>query len=321
VDVGSNTVRLLVAALGDGKLLPLREERDHLLLGEDVERLGRLRPAKLAEAADCTARYVGIARRAGASVLEVLVTAPGRQSANAEELVCALSAAGGAPVRVLTPEEEGELAFAGAVAAARRPPETVAVCDVGGGSTEVVVGTPSGGPAWRRSFDLGCVRLTRRALAHDPPTRRALLVAREQVERRLERFAPPLPLAAYAPGGTARALRRLVGRTLGAEELDAALAILARRPAAKVAKTFDIHPRRAATLPAGAILLAGVQARLSVPLQVSRAGLREGAALALLAEAAAACEACATEHALVASSRLLHGLATHAPAARGHRVE
>ena len=288
VDVGSNTVRLLVASLDDGKLLPLCEEREHLLLGEDVERLGRLRPAKVAEAAACTARYAAMARRAGTGALEVLVTAPGRQSANAEELISALRAAGDAPVRVLTPEEEGELAFAGAVAAARRPPETVAVCDVGGGSTEVVVGTPSGGPAWRRSFDLGCVRLTGRALPQDPPARRALRVARKEVERHLEGFAPPLPLVAYATGGTARALRRLVGRTLGAEELDAALAILARRPFAKVAKTFGMHPRRAATLPAGAILLAAVQARLAVPFQVSRAGLREGAALTLLAEAAAA---------------------------------
>ena len=67
-------------------------------------------------------------------------------------------------VRVLSADEEGRLAYQGAVAAAASLPETVAVCDVGGGSTELVVGTPTGGPTWWRSIDLGCVRLTERFL-------------------------------------------------------------------------------------------------------------------------------------------------------------
>jgi exopolyphosphatase/guanosine-5'-triphosphate,3'-diphosphate pyrophosphatase len=283
VDVGSNTVRLLVAAAGGDGFVSLREEREHLLLGEEVERRGRVRRTKIEETAACVARYARLARGAGAARLEVVVTAPGRQSANADELVDALAAASAAPVRVLSPDEEGRLAFVGAVAALRRPPKSVAVCDVGGGSTEVVVGTPAGGPVWSLSLDLGCVRLTERTLRDDPPRKRALAAARAEVDRHLEGFAAPLPRAAYAAGGTARALRKLVGGTLEGEDLEAALAILARRPSAKVAKTFGLHPRRAATLAAGAILLAGVQRRLAVPLQVARAGLREGAALELLA--------------------------------------
>jgi exopolyphosphatase/guanosine-5'-triphosphate,3'-diphosphate pyrophosphatase len=285
VDVGSNTVRLLVAASDGGSLVPLREEREHLLLGEEVERHGRIRRAKIEEVAACAAGYTRLARNAGVARLEVIVTAPGRQSANADELVAVLAAACAVPVRVLSPDEEGRLAYAGAVAALRRPPESVAVCDVGGGSTEVVVGTPAAGPVWSRSLDLGCVRLTERTLGGDPPRKRALAAARDEVERHLESFTPPLPCAAYAAGGTARALRKLVGRTLAAEELEAALAILARGPSAKVAKTLALHPRRAATLAAGALLLAGVQRRLVVPLEVSRAGLREGAVLEVLADA------------------------------------
>ena len=286
VDVGSNTVRLLVARRDGSGLLPLDEGREHLFLGEDVERDGRLSSARIEEAAECVAGFVHTARGLNASAVEVIVTAPGRQGANGDELVRALVAAGGAPVRVLSADEEGELAFAGAVSAAG-PAGSVAVVDVGGGSTEAVVGTTEGGPAWSKSLDIGAVRLTARFLTDDPPGKAALAAAKDEVERHLEGFAPPLPQSALATGGTARALRKLVGKELGAGEFDAALRILGKRPAVKTAKTFGLHERRARTLAAGVIVLAALHERLGVPLQVSRAGLREGAALALLAELAA----------------------------------
>jgi exopolyphosphatase / guanosine-5'-triphosphate,3'-diphosphate pyrophosphatase len=288
VDVGSNTVRLLVACRRDGELVAVAEERQHLFLGEDVERHGRLSTARILQTARCVGAYSRSARKLGSRTVEVIVTAPGRQSANGDQLVRELAGATGAPVRVLTPDEEGRLAFAGALAAARGLPASVAVCDVGGGSAEVAVGTAEGGPAWLRSLELGAVRLTERFLTDDPPGKRALVAARGEVERHLEAFAPPLPQSALAAGGTARALRKLVGGELEREELDAALRILGKRPSAKVAKTFGLHERRARTLAAGVVILSGLQARLSVPLSVSRAGLREGAALALLDELVAA---------------------------------
>jgi exopolyphosphatase / guanosine-5'-triphosphate,3'-diphosphate pyrophosphatase len=289
LDIGSNTVRLLVASpAGQAGLEPILEEREHLFLGEDVERIGRISAAKMKRAVRCAGAYAQLAREAGVADLAVVVTAPGRQSANGDVLVERLAAATGAHVRLLTPDEEGHLAFAGALAAAGSPPDAVAVCDVGGGSTEVVVGTVSGGPAWTRSLDLGAVRLTERFLPDDPPRRRGLAAAEEEAERCLASFTPPLPRTALAAGGTARALRKLVGRTLGAEELEAAVAMLSRRPSKRIAKTFEVHPRRARTLAAGAILLLVIERRVGVPLVVSRAGLREGAVLDLLARAEAA---------------------------------
>ena len=288
LDIGSNTVRLLVASPGQAGLEPVLEEREHLFLGEDVERTGRISAAKMKRAVRSAGAYAKVAREAGVADLAVVVTAPGRQSANGDVLLERLAAATGAQVRLLSSEEEGHLAFAGALAAAGSPPDAVAVCDVGGGSTELVVGTVSGGPAWTRSLDLGAVRLTERFLKEDPPQRSELAAAEEEAERCLARFTPPLPRTALAAGGTARALRKLVGRTLGAEELEAALGILSRRPSKRIAKTFDVHPRRARTLAAGAILLLVIERRLGVPLVVSRAGLREGAALELLARAEAA---------------------------------
>jgi exopolyphosphatase / guanosine-5'-triphosphate,3'-diphosphate pyrophosphatase len=287
VDVGSNTVRLLVARRQRGELVALREEREHLFLGEDVERDGWLSSARIEEAARCADGYTRSARSLGARAVEVIVTAPGRQSANGDELVRRLAAATGAPVRVLTADEEGRLAFAGATASAGSLPATVAVCDVGGGSAEAVVGTRAGGPAWSRSLDIGAVRLTERFLVGDPPNLRALVAATVEVERHLEGFAPPLPQAALATGGTARALRKLVGAELEAEEFDAALGILGKRSSAKVEKIFGLHEHRARTLAAGTVILSCLQARLGVPLEVSRAGLREGAALGLLDELAA----------------------------------
>jgi exopolyphosphatase/guanosine-5'-triphosphate,3'-diphosphate pyrophosphatase len=284
VDVGSNTVRLLVAQRRSGELVALREEREHLFLGEDVERGGRLSGERIREAARCAGGFAASARRLGAREIDIIVTAPGRQSANGDKLVRELRKATAAQVRVLSADEEGRLAFAGAVAVAPSLPGSVAVCDVGGGSAEAVVGTAEGGPAWSRSLDIGAVRLTERFLGDDPPGRRAFTAAREEVERHLDGFAPPLPHAALATGGTARSLRKLIGWELEGEEFDAALRILGKRPSAKVAKTFGLHEHRARTLAAGVIILSCLQARLGVPLEVSRAGLREGAALALLDE-------------------------------------
>ncbi len=288
VDVGSNTVRLLVADLAANGLTPVRHERVYLALGDEVERLGRLTEARLDDAAKVTRGYARLARELGVETLDVIVTAPGRQAENGPELVGALASASGAPVRVLSPDEEGRLAWEGVVASLSSPPASIAVCDVGGGSTEVVVGTPDGGPAWQRSWDVGAVRLTRRFVREDPPGRKAMAAIREEVAERLAGTAPPLPLAALAAGGTARAVAKLAGARLGEQELAVALRRLAKRPSRELAKRYRIDPARARTLPAGAAILAEIQTRLETPFTVSRAGIREGALLALVAEAAAA---------------------------------
>jgi exopolyphosphatase/guanosine-5'-triphosphate,3'-diphosphate pyrophosphatase len=286
VDVGSNTVRLLVAADRRGCVEPVHEERSYLRLGDEVERVGWISEAKLRETVECVRRYAQIAREHGAHELEAVITAPGRRAANADELVATIARGAGAPVRVLTAEEEALLAFTGALACQGELPETVAVCDSGGGSTELVVGTRRG-PTWLRSVDVGSLTV-RALLAGDPPGKHAVAEARAYVRERLAGMAPPVPKGAYATGGTARALRRIVGRDLGAKELDAAVRRLARRSAAEIAGTYGIDLERAWTLVGGAVVLAELQLRLGVPLRVARAGMREGVAAAAFAELAAA---------------------------------
>jgi exopolyphosphatase/guanosine-5'-triphosphate,3'-diphosphate pyrophosphatase len=290
VDVGANTLRLLVAGRDErGGVVPLREDRRQLGLGEELERSsGFIGEEKLEAAALVVRAHVRQARKLGAARVAVLVTSPGRQAANADELVATLSAASRCDARVLSADEEGALAWFGAVAAAGNLPETVAVCDVGGGSAQLVVGTTSHGPTWSRSVDLGSLRLTKRCLRHDPPTSKELAGAFAEARCAFADITPPLPLAALATGGTARALRRVVGHELGQAELATALRKLAKRTTREIGKEFGVDSARARTVTAGAVLLLEAQHRLAVPLRIARGGLREGAALRLLDEAAAA---------------------------------
>jgi exopolyphosphatase/guanosine-5'-triphosphate,3'-diphosphate pyrophosphatase len=287
IDVGANTLRLLAAERKGRELRVLHEERERLALGESIEVDGTIPELKLERLRAVALEQVERARSLGCDAIEILVTSPGRQARNQGELRQALEPAG-VPVRLLTGEEEALLAYVGAVEGAGPLPESIAVSDVGGGSTQVVVGTPSGGPAWFRSFDLGSLRLTRRMLVDDPPGKGALREASLEVERGLEGLHPPLPYAALAAGGTARALRKLVGPRLGPEELAEAFELLADTPSGEVGERFDLSPARARTLPGGALILAEVQRRLGVELEVAPGGLREGALRSLLAQTAAA---------------------------------
>lgn len=287
VDVGANTVRLLVASANEGSLVAIREDRAQLGLGEEIERTGRIGEKKLAEAAETARAHVRRARKLNCSSIAVLVTSPGRQAANGKELVSRLAAATGVPTRVLTAQEEGELAWRGAVAATPNLPEIIAVCDVGGGSAQIAIGTGIC-PSWVRSLDIGSLRLARRAFREDPPNAEDVARARSIVAAEFDDLTPPLPLAAIAVGGTARALRKVVGADLADESLLLAVRRLAKKPSAKIAKEYGVDEARARTMTAGALIFLEIHRRLKVPLQVGRGGVREGAALALLADVEAA---------------------------------
>ena len=118
------------------------------------------------------------------------------------------------------------------------------MCDVGGGSSQVTVGTRRDGVAWVRSVDIGSMRLASRLFPDDPPGDSAVERARVEVERILDGFLPPLPEVALAVGGSARAIRSIVGATLGADELDEVAGILARTPAKEISQLYDVHLER-----------------------------------------------------------------------------
>jgi len=272
IDVGSNTTRLLVASAGRDGVEPLEKEKVRLSLGEEIERYGAVSDVHLAAAAKAVRDFAAIARRKRVAWLDVFLTAPGRQAENADELVAALSRAARVPARVLTKDEEGSLAYRGAVLTADIPlPSRIAACDIGGASTEIAVGSPSGAPDWIESVDLGSVRLTARSGDMTNEAREAFRSLR-----------PPAVEAALVVGGSARAARRLVGAELGAAELAEALDLVETSSPREISRRFGVDRARAEILPAGVILLADVQRKLRVPLHVCTGGIREGAVLASL---------------------------------------
>ena len=280
VDVGSNTIRLLVASVDDGVVVPTANERVRLPLGEEIERTGGVSATSIAAASKAVRKLCGIARRSGIGSLDVFLTAPGRQSANAEELIAALRRAAKQPVRVLSTEEEGRLAYGGAVITADIPlPGTIAVCDVGGASTEIAIGSPGRAPEWVASVDLGSVRLTARTDDFAEARREAALAFAE--------LEPPRAEVALAVGGSARAARRLVGSWLGDAELTEALRLVETSAPREIARRFGVDRQRAPILPAGVAILAEVHDLLGVPLHVCSGGIREGAVLETLAAQAA----------------------------------
>jgi exopolyphosphatase/guanosine-5'-triphosphate,3'-diphosphate pyrophosphatase len=277
IDVGSNTTRLLVADGGRGAVVPIDSAKVRLSLGGEIERYGYVSDVHVRAAAKAVRKMAEMARSRQVSALDVFLTAPGRQAENSDELVAALSSAAGVRARVLTKEEEGTLAYRGAVLTTDLTlPSFIAVCDVGGASTEIAVGDPVTGPEWIASVDLGSVRLTARAGDH-----------RIEAAEAFGAVDPPEVGAALAVGGSARATRRLVGATLGEAELAEAQAIVERKPRRQLARRYGVDQARAEILPAGIVLLAEVQRKLGVPLHVCDGGIREGAVLASLETLAA----------------------------------
>ena len=277
IDVGSNTTRLLVASAERGGVVPIDGAKLRLSLGGEIERYGRVSDVHVRAVAKAVRKMAETARANQVVALDVFLTAPGRQAENSEELVAALSRAAGVRVRVLSKEEEGTLAYRGAVLTTDVSlPSRIAVCDVGGASTEIAVGNPLASPEWIASVDLGSVRLTARDGDH-------------QVEA-ADAFGavdPPEVEAALAVGGSARATRRLVGAELGEAELAEALRLVETKPPRQIARRYGVDRARAEILPAGVVLLAEVQRKLAVPLHVCNGGIREGAVLASLEALAA----------------------------------
>jgi exopolyphosphatase/guanosine-5'-triphosphate,3'-diphosphate pyrophosphatase len=281
IDVGSNTTRLLVARVENGGLAPVVKCRVRLALGEEIERTGVVSEVSVAAASKAVGKLCALAHRHRVEDLDIFLTAPGRQSENAAELTAALQRAASHTVRVLSTEEEGRLAYGGAVATAPIDlPATIAVCDVGGASTEIAVGAPDGEPEWIRSVNIGSVRLTARSedLEH----------ARDEAADAFDGLEPPPRVeAALAVGGSARATRRLVGGELGAAELAEALRLVQTKSPRAISRRYGVHPARARILLAGVVLLAEVQQRAGVALHVCDGGIREGALLHYAARRAA----------------------------------
>jgi len=280
IDVGSNTTRLLVAEDEDRRLRELLAQRAFTRLGAAHDARGAIAPAKIAEVARVVAWQARLAGELHADCVRVVATSAVRGAANADALAAAIEAASGLPVEVLTGEQEARLSFAGAIGMLPDPPAgELAVVDVGGGSTELAVGTAAGGVSWSLSLPVGSSVLTESDLRHDPPSAGELARLRARIDAIFDAIDAPHPATAYAVGGSASSLRLLVGSDLGPQALARGLQALVGRPSDEVAQRLGLHGARVRLLPAGILLLDAAARALRAPLQMGSGGLREGVVL------------------------------------------
>ena len=284
IDIGSNTTRLLVAEPSGGQLREILAQRAFTRLGKGLRDDGRISAAKIEEVARVVATQVRVARELGADPIRAVATAAIRDASNYEEVCAAVLQAAGVPVAVLSGDEEARLAFVGATKMLGHPVEgDIGVVDVGGGSSEIVVGTLASGPTWSASFRVGSGYLADAYLRSDPPAAAELEAVRAHVAGIFEGLDVPHPQQAVAVGGSATSLRRLVGAVLEHETLERAVRVLSSHEVMEVARRFELDPERVRLLPAGILLLEGCSDRLGRPLQIGKGGLREGVILELLA--------------------------------------
>jgi exopolyphosphatase/guanosine-5'-triphosphate,3'-diphosphate pyrophosphatase len=283
IDIGSNTTRLLVADAAQGRLRTVLQQRAFTRLGHRIDADGAIPDGTIAAVAEVVAAQRAAAEAAGAAHVRVVATAAIRAAANRDALVAALRDRAGVDVAVLSADDEGRLAFAGATRTLERPPAgTIAVVDVGGLSTEIAFGTMGGGVSWLRSFPVGSGLLAARC-REDPPSRADLETMHATAADAFAAVDVPQPDHAVAVGGSAASLPTLVGPVLDSAALERALGTLGAAPAAVVARRHGLAPERAELLPAGILVLHAAARRLGMPLVIGRGGLREGVVLELAA--------------------------------------
>jgi exopolyphosphatase/guanosine-5'-triphosphate,3'-diphosphate pyrophosphatase len=283
IDIGSNTTRVLVAEPVDGQLKKVMEQRAYTRINKALDGDGAILPEKIEEVAEVVATQVRLAQELGAAEIRSVATAAVREAPNGEEAAQAISEASGFPVDILSEEEEGRLAFLGATKTLGHPVEgKIGVVDVGGGSTEVIIGTAAGGVEKVRSWRVGSGVLADELISSDPPSAAEIRKIRDRIDDIFDGVEIEHPAQAVAVGGSATSLRRLVGAVLEYETLERGIRVLASDPAADVARKFELDPVRVRILPTGVLLLEKLSELLGQPLQIGKGGLREGVILDLL---------------------------------------
>ena len=301
VDVGTNTVLLLVAERAtDGGLRALAERAVVTRLGEGVDRSRQLAPAAIERTRNCLRDYARCLHDLGAERVSVVGTSAMRDAGGGDQIREIVRALFGVEARVLSGEDEARLTFRGAVGGLSVDAgEDVAVFDIGGGSTEVVLGRMAAeGPrlAFSHSFDVGSVRWTERHVAHDPPTG-AELEALARAAHGALAAVPPL-LGGRAPIGVAGTMTTLAAVSLGLVPYDGARVhghVLPREEVRKVVRELasvdlqarralpGMEPARADVLVAGGMIALALLDHWEAPaVRVSDRGVRWGLADELL---------------------------------------
>lgn len=299
-DCGTNSLRLLVAEVAPDGLREVDRQMRIVRLGEGVDATGRFTPAALDRTFTALAELAGYARANRAERIRLVATSATRDAANRAEFAAGVREILGVPPEVLSGRQEAALSFAGATRelCPERVPGPYLVIDIGGGSTEFVLGDEAVHSAI--SVDIGCVRLTERWLAGDPPTpeqvagavadiRAALVAVRQQVAVARARTVVGLAgsvttIAALALRLASYDARRIHHARLSAAQVAAVCGQLIAASRAERAGLAVLHPGRRDVIGAGALVLDTICRELSVPeVLVSEHDILDGVAYALAA--------------------------------------
>ncbi len=186
---------------------------------------------------------------------------------------------------MISAEEEARLAFGGAARTlGYTPGGPLGVVDVGGGSSELVVGMVPDQVTWCASLELGSGQLADDCLRSDPPSPDELAQARARVSEVLDGITPPPAARVVAVGGSATSLRRIAGARLDSAAFARTLELLSGARAVDLARRFTLDADRVRLLPAGLLILEAAAERFGAPLEVARGGLREGLLLEITSE-------------------------------------
>jgi exopolyphosphatase/guanosine-5'-triphosphate,3'-diphosphate pyrophosphatase len=291
IDCGTNSIRLLIADIDDdGNLADVRREMRIVRLGQGVDKTKAFLPEAIERTRVALREYVGMMRETGTTAVRMVATSATRDASNREDFFTMTrgelgAVAPGAVAEVITGDEEARLSFAGAVGQLDPTEGPFVVVDLGGGSTEVVLGDSEGVRA-AFSADIGCVRITERCLHTDPPTAEELIAARDFVSGRLAEALAVVPVEQartwVGVAGTMTTIAAL-GREL--PEYDPAKVHLSRIDLARLHEVCDgligmnheqraalgpMHPGRVDVIGGGAVVCMTLADELS-----RRAGINE----------------------------------------------
>lgn len=283
IDIGSNTTRILVAEPVEGRLKKVMEQRAYTRIGSARMPDGSIPAEKAAEVVEVVETQVRLARELGAERFRAVATAALRDAPNGKEVAAAIEAAAGIPVNVVSENEEGRLAFLGATKALGfRVDGRVAVVDVGGGSTEIIIGTVESGVEQVRSWSIGSGQLAEDLIVSDPPSASEIRRIRDRVDEVFAEVQITRPEQAVAVGGSATSLRKIVGSRLEYETLERSIRVLSGADAVEVGRQFELDPVRVRMLATGVLILEKVSELLGRELQIGKGGIREGIVLDML---------------------------------------
>jgi exopolyphosphatase/guanosine-5'-triphosphate,3'-diphosphate pyrophosphatase len=294
VDIGTNTTRLIVAEVSGSSLQELERCTEITRLGEGVDRSGRLSRDGIERVFATLAGYCKIVDELGASPALALATSAVRDASNGDEFLREVESRFGFRVRLLSGSEEALLAFRGATIG-RTLTGPVLVVDIGGGSTELVLGDAHG-PSFHISLDIGAVRLTERYLHSDPPTPAELehcaLAVRELLVDRIPGEILQAPRSAIGNAGTITTIaaldqkletydrERVHGYSIPRHAVHEQLARLAGLPLAERRRVPALEPERAPVIVAGAIVCRELLDAFSLEaIEASELDILDGAAL------------------------------------------